>query len=86
MILYGYRMNDYDNLLRLSQAELSCSQEELKKIIQFLEEKKEEHLASEKEFGQAYCSSHYRDWDSDWLEDESDFILVTGTTNQGRVN
>ena len=52
MILYGYRMNDYDNLLRLSQAELSCSQEELKKIIQFLEEKKEEHLASEKEFGQ----------------------------------
>lgn len=31
MILYGYRMNDYDNLLRLSQAELSCSQEELKK-------------------------------------------------------
>ena len=48
MILYGYRMNDYDNLLRLSQAELSCSQEELKKIIQFLEEKKEEHLASEK--------------------------------------
>ena len=76
MILYGYRMNDYDNLLRLSQAELSCSQEELKKIIQFLEEKK----------GQEYCSSHYRDWDSDWLEDESDFILVTGTTNQGRVN
>lgn len=53
MILYGYRMNDYDNLLRLSQAELSCSQEELKKIIQFLEEKKEEHLASEKEFGQS---------------------------------
>lgn len=40
MILYGYRMNDYDNLLRLSQAELSCSQEELKKIIQFLEEKR----------------------------------------------
>ena len=39
MILYGYRMNDYDNLLRLSQAELSCSQGELKKIIQFLEEK-----------------------------------------------
>ncbi len=86
MILYGYRMNDYDNLLRLSQAELSCSQEELHKIIQFLEEKKEEHLASEKEFGQEYCSSHYRDWDRDWLEDESDFILVTGTTNQGREN
>ena len=39
MILYGYRMNDYDNLLRLSQAELSCSQEELHKIIQFLVER-----------------------------------------------
>ena len=45
-----------------------------------------DHFVAELEFGQEDCSSHYRDWDSEWLEDESDFILVTGTTNQGRVN
>lgn len=53
MILYGYRMNDYDNLLRLSQAELSCSQEELKKIIQFLEEKKRNILHQKKNLGRS---------------------------------
>lgn len=39
--------------MRLSQAELSCSQEETKKNYTILEEKKEEHLASEKDLGRS---------------------------------
>lgn len=77
MKIYGYQKDD-DTLLRLEEMSLQCTTKELEKIIEFLKDIKTEHEKISSSV--SMCHSHWRDWDSTWVEGEPDIIIVTDET------
>lgn len=69
MEIFGYDKNDkeYKKLLKLSQASVCCNKKELEGIIAFLNEVHENF----DEDGHW----HYRDYNENWTEKESDLII-----------
>ena len=69
MIAFGYEKdNDEEKLMRLSETTLQCNNEELDRIIDFLDRIKNTNY----EAGDHY---HYRDFNKKWTSEESDFII-----------
>jgi len=80
MEAFGYDKNDeeFEKILKLSQVTLSCKKEDLDKIIEFLNEIKNE--SENIEDGDHW---HYRDYTDSWTEEESDLIIfVDNGTNR----
>ena len=68
MIAFGYEKdNDEEKLMKLSETTLQCNNEELDRIIDFLNRIKNTNY----EAGDHY---HYRDFNKKWTSEESDFI------------
>lgn len=69
MEIFGYDRNDsgYKKLIKLSQASICCNKKELEEIIGFLNEVRDNF----DEDGHW----HYRDYNKDWTEKESDLII-----------
>jgi hypothetical protein len=77
MVGCGYPI-DNDELevpIYLREFTLTCSIEELEKLIEFLSFTKETHKKA-LELGN-YVHSHYRDWDKTWTEKQTDFIVLS---------
>ncbi len=74
MQIYGYE-KDSEQLLKLSESCLECSLEELDKVIEFLQQVREEHGKIADKTAQPH--SHYRDWDKAWTSESSDLIIST---------
>ncbi len=74
MKIFGYDKNDeeFDNIMELSQATLSCKKDDLDSIIDFLNEVRDEikNANIEDEY-----HLHYRDYNTSWKEEESDLIV-----------
>ena len=69
MIAFGYEKdNDEEKLMKLSETTLQCNNEELDRIIDFLNRIKNTNY----EAGDHY---HYRDFNKKWTSEESDFII-----------
>lgn len=68
MIAFGYENNEDSKLMKLSEATLQCSNEDLDRIIDFLTYIKNTPYEAEDHF-------HYRDFYKDWTLEESDFII-----------
>lgn len=77
MLVYGWKKDDENELLplKLKEATLLCTKDEIDKLIQFLNDIK-------KEIGQMSCIDtkddwhwQYRDWNEEWTEEEGDFII-----------
>ena len=69
MIAFGYEKdNDAEKLMKLSETTLQCNNEELDRIIDFLNWIKNTNY----EAGDHY---HYRDFNKKWTSEESDFII-----------
>lgn len=78
MKAYGYE-EDGEICLELEEATLICSIEEIEKLIVFLQMVKERHKDISKEVDFESCHTHYRDWDKEWEDSSSDFIIVTSS-------
>ena len=74
MKLFGYdsRDEEFDNIIELSQVTLTCKKDDLDKIIKFLNDVKKEIDNTQVEEGDHW---HYRDYNDDWSEKESDLIV-----------
>ena len=80
MLAYGYEWNsekDRPDILR--EASLACTREELDSLIEFLQDIREalsdlEHIEGE--------HFHFRDWNEDWSEKQSDFIVFMADKRQ----
>ncbi len=74
MKIFGYDKNDeeFDNIIELSQATLSCKKDDLDSIIDFLNKVRNEIENANIE---DECHWHYRDYNSSWKEEESDLII-----------
>ncbi|MDR0919387.1 MAG: hypothetical protein LBM93_09115 [Oscillospiraceae bacterium] len=59
----------------LKEVTLTCTIEEIDKLIEFLSYVKEKHKKSMEV--STYTHSHYRDWDKNWTTDHTDFIIST---------
>ena len=74
MKFLGYQKDD-DKLIKLEEVSLQCSLSELDEVIEFLNNVKTEHATA---LGKTdMCHSHFRDWNSSWNREDSDFIIVT---------
>lgn len=71
---FGYDRNDeeFEKILRLSQVTLSCTKEDLDRIIDFLNDVKSDIEKENIEEGDHW---HYRDYYDSWTEEESDLII-----------
>lgn len=74
MKIFGYDSNDeeFEKIIELSQATLTCKKTDLDKIIEFLTEVKKEIDNTKVEEGDHW---HYRDYNEEWNEKESDLIV-----------
>lgn len=74
MKIFGYDSKDeeFDKIIELSQATLTCKKNDLDKIIDFLNDVKKEIDNTKVENGNHW---HYRDYNDDWSEKESDLIV-----------
>lgn len=74
MKIFGYDSKDeeFDRIIELSQATLTCKKNDLDKIIDFLNDVKKEIDNTKVENGNHW---HYRDYNDDWSEKESDLIV-----------
>jgi len=82
MEAFGYDENDkkFKNLLKLSQVTLNCKKEDLNKIIEFLNDVKNEIANAKIEDGDHW---HYRDYNDSWQEKEPDLIIyIDNDTNK----
>lgn len=74
MKFFGYdsRDEEFDKIVELSQVTLTCKKNDLDKIIEFLNDVKKEIDNTKVEDGDHW---HYRDYNDDWSEKESDLIV-----------
>lgn len=74
MKFFGYdsRDEEFDKIIELSQVTLTCTKNDLDKIIEFLNDVKKEIDNTKVEDGDHW---HYRDYNDDWSEKESDLIV-----------
>ncbi|WP_100407848.1 hypothetical protein [Bacillus solitudinis] len=78
MKVFGYQ-KDSENLMELQEVSIQSDIKELDKIIEFLQEVKEQHR---KGIGEVeLCHSHYSDWDDEWKVGSTDIIVVTTKDN-----
>ena len=69
MIAFGYEKdNDEEKLMKLSETTLQCNNEELDRMIAFLNQIKNTNYKAEDHY-------HYRDFNKKWTSEESDFII-----------
>jgi hypothetical protein len=69
MIAFGYEKdNDEEKLMKLSETTLQCNNEELDRMIAFLNQIKNTNYKAEDHY-------HYRDFNKEWTSKESDFII-----------
>lgn len=76
MIAFGYENDEDLKLMKLSEATLQCSNEDLDRIIDFLNHIKNTQYEAEDHF-------HYRDFYKDWTSEESDFIIFLEENSNG---
>jgi hypothetical protein len=78
MKIYGYSASGRF-IKNMKEATFSCDINDIDKLLSFLLFVKEKHTktcqANEKT--DTYIHSHFRDWDKDWKNGSSDFIVVT---------
>lgn len=74
MKFFGYdsRDEEFDKIIELSQVTLTCTKNDLDKIIEFLNDVKKEIDNTKVEDGDHW---HYRDYNDSWSEKESDLII-----------
>jgi hypothetical protein len=79
MKVFGYQ-KDSEDLIELQEVSFQCNITELDKVIQFLQNVKEQHgkVIDEVEL----CHSHFRDWDVEWKADSTDIIVVTNSNGE----
>ncbi len=74
MQAYGYAVDDWDSEMpmRLREATLTCSIEDLRRIRKFISDVLVEREAA----GMVDGHEHFRDRDAAWSDDESDLVIV----------
>ena len=77
MLAYGWQKDDKDELLplKLKEATLSYTKDELDKLILFLNDIKKEIAQTPHIDINDGWHWHYRDWNKQWTEEEGDFII-----------
>ena len=78
MKIYGYKKN-CEKEYELSESSLLCSLEEINKLIEFLKYAKE--YFSDEKYMEEPGHIHYKDWDENWKNNSSDFIIVYDVSN-----
>lgn len=74
MKIVGYTSSDEESFVQLEEATITCTINELDKIIEFLNYVKITN--SDNELA-VTTHSHYRDWDEKWTNISSDLIIIT---------
>ncbi len=71
---FGYDRDDeeFEKILRLSQVTLSCTKEDLDRIIEFLNDVRADIEKENIDEGDHW---HYRDYNDSWTEEEADLII-----------
>lgn len=68
---------DGEDLIELQEVSFQLNIRELDKLINFLQQVKEQHS---KVIGEVeMCHSHFRDWDTEWNDGTVDVIVVTSS-------
>ena len=77
MLAYGWKKDDEEQLLplKLGEATLSCTKDEIDKLIQFLNDIKKEIEQTPDINPKDDWHWQYRDWNKEWTEEEGDFII-----------
>ena len=74
MLAYGLEWDSQGQLPEtLREVSLDCSREELDQLIAFLQSVREESQGVQLD---SLSHWHFRDWNPDWTEKHSDFIIL----------